>query len=104
MGSFLLLNDFISISVILFVIGLWGMFVMRHNIIIILMTIEMILLSVTVLFVSFSVYLDDIVGFIMSLFILTVAAAESSIGLAILVSYYRLRGGIGVDIISLIKS
>lgn len=94
---------YVNTSFILFFLGLWGIFVMRHNLIILLMNIEMMLLSITLFFVSASVYLDDVVGFIMGLMVLTVAAAESSIGLAILVSYYRLRGGIGVELISSLK-
>jgi len=100
---FVNLGSYINTSLLLFVLGLWGIFVMRHNLIIVLMTIEIILLSISILAVTFSVYLDDVMGFILSLMVLTIAAAESAIGLAILVSYYRLRGGIGVEIISVLK-
>lgn len=90
--------DFISIGLTLFVVGLWAIFVLRHNLIIILMSIELIILSVNLLFVYFSVYTDDILGQSYALYILTVAAAESAIGLAILVAYYRLRANISVGI------
>jgi NADH-quinone oxidoreductase subunit K len=101
--TFLTANSFINISVILFILGLWAMFVMRHNLIIVLMAIELILLSVNLLFVFFSLYLDDLTGQAFSLYILTVAAAESAIGLAILVAYYRLRGSISIEMISFLK-
>jgi len=96
-------QEYISISVSLLVLGLWALFVMRHNLIIIIMSIELILLAVNLLLIFFSVYLDDILGQIFSLYVLTVAAAESAIGLAILVAYYRLRGNISVEIISFLK-
>jgi len=101
--SFLAVNSVLNISLILFVLGLWALFVMRHNLIIVLMAIELILLSVNLLFVFFSVYLDDIMGQAFSLYVLTVAAAESAIGLAILVAYYRLRGSISMEMISFLK-
>ncbi len=87
----------------IFLIGLLGMFIARKNIIIILMCIELMLLAVNINFIVFSVYLDDILGQVFSLFVLTVAAAEASIGLAILVVYYRVRGTIGIDYISSMK-
>lgn len=94
---------FLLISLCLFVVGVLGIFSTRKNIIIILMSIELMLLSVNFNFIIFSVYLDDIIGQLFSLLILTVAAAESAIGLAILVIYYRLRGIIAIDFISTIK-
>jgi len=94
---------FVNIPVVLFVLGLWGIFVLRHSLIIILVSIELLLLAVNLLFVVFSVYLDDLLGQVFSLMVLTVAAAESSIGLAILVSYYRLQSSISIDAISWLK-
>jgi NADH-quinone oxidoreductase subunit K len=95
--------QFLAVSIILFLLGIWGIFLNRKNIIIMLMSIELMLLAVNLNFVLFSVYLDDLVGQIFALFILTVAAAESAIGLAILVVYYRVRGTIAVEFINLIK-
>ena len=77
------------VSIMLFIIGLLGVFLLKRNLIIILMSIELVLLGINFNFLIFSVYLDDVVGQIFTLLILTVAAAESSIGLAILVLYYR---------------
>lgn len=104
---FLFLNfnlfDYLVISFFLFMLGILGIFITRKNIIIILMSIELMLLAINFNFIIFSVFLDDILGQIFALLILTVAAAESAIGLAILVIYYRLRGVISVDFISTIK-
>lgn len=97
MGIFLLL------STILFIIGTCGMFLFRKHIINILISFELIILSLNCNFIVFSCYLDDLMGQLYSLFILTVAAAESSIGLAIIIVYYRLRGGISIDLLSLLK-
>lgn len=94
---------FLVLSTILFLLGVLGIFIARKNIIIILMCIELMLLAVNLNFIVFSVYLDDILGQVFSLFVLTVAAAEASIGLAILVVYYRVRGTIGIDYISSLK-
>ena len=88
---------------ILFLLGIWGIFLNRKNIVIMLMSIELMLLAVNLNFVFFSVYLDDIIGQLFALLILTVAAAESAIGLALLVVYYRVRGTIAVEYINLIK-
>lgn len=90
-------------SVVIFVLGLCGVFLTRKNLIIILMSIELILLSINYNFILFSVYLDDMEGQLFALFILTVAAAESAIGLALVVVYYRLRGVISVNVLNLIK-
>jgi NADH-quinone oxidoreductase subunit K len=87
----------------LFFIGVWGIFMTRKNFLIILMSIEIMLLAVNLNFIFFSVYLDDLIGQMFALYILTVAAAESAIGLAILVVYYRLRGIIAIDNISTLK-
>ena len=97
------LVKYITFSFILFLLGFWGIFLNRKNIIIMLMSIELMLLAVNLNFLFFSVYLDDIVGQLFALFVLTVAAAESAIGLAILVVYYRVRGTIAVEFISLLK-
>lgn len=97
------INLYLMVSCILFILGILGIFITRKNIIVVLMSIELMLLAINFNFIIFSVYLDDIMGQVFSLFILTVAAAESAIGLAILVIYYKLRGVISVDYISTIK-
>ena len=94
---------YLSVSIILFLLGIWGIFLNRKNIIIMLMSIELMLLAVNYNFLVFSVYLDDLVGQMFALLVLTVAAAESAIGLALLVVYYRVRGTIAVEFINLIK-
>ena len=91
------LNHYLVLAAILFVIGIFGVFLNKKNIIIILMSIELMLLAVNINFVAFSSYLNDIMGQIFSLLILTVAAAEAAIGLAILVIYFRNKGSISVD-------
>ncbi len=91
------------VALILFIIGLSGIFLNRKNIIIMLMSIELILLSINFNFIICSIFLDDIVGQIFALLVLTVAAAESAIGLAILVIYYRIRGIITIELINLMK-
>jgi NADH-quinone oxidoreductase subunit K len=97
------LSDFLVFTSVLFVLGVWGIFLNRRNIIIMLMSIELILLAANLNFVVFSVYSDDLMGQIFSLLILTVAAAESAIGLAILVIVYHIRGTIAVEFLNLIK-
>lgn len=92
-----------SFAIFLFVVGVWGIFLNRKNILIMVMSIELMLLAVNVLFLFFSVFFDDIFGQMIALFILTVAAGESAIGLALLVIYYRVRGNIAVEFINLIK-
>ena len=87
----------------LFLIGVFGICLTRKNIIIILMCLEIILLSVNLNFIIFSVYLDDLLGQVFSLFVLTVAAAEAAIGLAILVVYYRVKGSIATAFINNLK-
>lgn len=87
----------------LFLISIFGIVFNSRNILIILMCIELMLLSINMNFILFSLYLDDIYGQIFSLFILTVAAAESSIGLAIVIAYYRTRGNISTDQLALLK-
>ena len=93
----------ITISTLLFLISILGLFLNQKNILIMLMSLEMMFLSVSFNFIFLSVFLDDIIGQIFSLLILTVAAAESSIGLAILVVYYRIRSVITVALLSLTK-
>ena len=97
------LVKFLAVSMILFLLGIWGIFLNRKNIIVMLMSIELMLLAVNLNFLIFSVYLDDLIGQLFALLILTVAAAESAIGLALLVVYYRIRGTIAVDFINLMK-
>lgn len=97
------INDYVLVSTLLFVTGVCGIFLNRKNIITLLMSIELMLLAVNINFVSFSVYLGDLTGQVFALLVLTVAAAEAAIGLAILVVYYRNRGTIDVDDISSLK-
>jgi len=97
------LPNYLSVAAILFTIGVFGIFLNRKNVIVILMSIELILLSVNINFVAFSSYLHDLVGQVFALFILTVAAAEAAIGLAILVVYFRNRGTIAVEDVNLMK-
>ena len=94
----------LSVTTILFFIGLFGLVLNRKNILITIMSIEIMLLAVNLNFAIFSVYLDDIVGQIFVLFILTVAATESSIGLSILSAYYKLKQNIQMEQIKHIKS
>ncbi len=97
------LGHYLSVAAILFTLGIFGIFLNRKNVIIILMSIELILLAVNINLVAFSSHLGDIVGQIYALLVLTVAAAEAAIGLAILVVYYRNRGSIAVEDINLMK-
>ncbi len=87
----------------LFIIGVLGLFLLKRNLIIILMSIELVLLAINFNFIVFAVFIDDIVGEIFALLILTVAGAESSIGLAILVMYYRRKGIISINLMNYIK-
>ncbi len=97
------LGHYLSVAAILFTIGVFGIFINRKNVIIILMSIELILLAVNINLVAFSAFLGDLTGQIFALFILTVAAAEAAIGLAILVVYFRNRGTIAVEDINMMK-
>ena len=97
------LAHYLTVAAILFVFGVFGIFINRKNVITILMSIELILLSVSINLVAFSAYSNDLSGQIFSLFILTVAAAEAAIGLAILVVYFRNRGSISVEDINVMK-
>lgn len=99
----IILSHYLSVSAILFVFGVFGIFINRKNVITILMSIELILLSVNINMVAFSAFTGTISGQIFSLFILTVAAAEAAIGLAILVIYFRNRGSIAVEDINVMK-
>ncbi|MBI1329486.1 MAG: NADH-quinone oxidoreductase subunit NuoK [Alphaproteobacteria bacterium] len=97
------LANYLAVAAILFTIGVFGIFLNRKNVIVILMSVELILLAVNINFVAFSSYLGDLVGQVFALFILTVAAAEAAIGLAILVIYFRNRGSIAVEDVNLMK-
>ncbi len=97
------LSHFLTVGAILFTIGILGIFLNKKNVIVILMSIELILLAVNINFVAFSQHLGDLVGQVFALFILTVAAAEASIGLAILVVFFRNRGTIAVEDINVMK-
>ena len=97
------LIHYLSVAAILFTIGVFGIFVNRKNVIIILMSIELMLLAVNINFVAFSAFLNDLVGQVFVMFVLTVAAAEAAIGLAILVVFFRNRGSIQVEDINAMK-
>ena len=97
------LANYLTVAAILFTIGVIGIFVNRKNVIVILMSIELILLAVNINLVAFSAFLGDLSGQVFALFVLTVAAAEAAIGLAILVVYFRNRGTIAVEDINLMK-
>ena len=97
------LSHYLTVAAILFTIGIFGIFLNRKNVIVILMSIELILLAVNINLVAFSAYLGDLVGQVYALIVLTVAAAEASIGLAILVVFHRNRGSIAVEDINLMK-
>ena len=97
------LGHYLSLAAIIFAIGLAGVFLNRKNIIVILMSIELILLAVNINLVSFSIFINDLSGQIFTLFILTVAAAEAAVGLAIIVIYYKNKGSIHVEHINSLK-
>ena len=97
------LGHYLTVAAILFTLGVFGIFLNRKNIIIILMSVELILLAVNINFVAFSAQLDDLAGQVFALLILTVAAAEAAIGLAILVVFFRNRGSIAVEDVSMMK-
>ena len=97
------LGHYLTLAAIIFVIGIVGIFLNRKNVIIILMSIELILLAVNINLVSFSIYLENLVGQVFTMFILTVAAAEAAVGLAIIVIYYKNKGSIPVEQISSLK-
>ena len=97
------LGHYLTLGAIIFSLGTLGIFLNRKNVIVILMSVELILLAVNINLVSFSIYLQDITGQIFTMLILTVAAAEAAIGLAIIVSYYRNRGSVRVEEINEMK-
>ncbi|MCU0732591.1 MAG: NADH-quinone oxidoreductase subunit NuoK [Hyphomonas sp.] len=97
------LGHYLTVAAILFTLGVLGILINRKNVIIILMSVELILLAVNINLVAFSTFLNDIVGQVFALLVLTVAAAEAAIGLAILVTYFRNRGTIAVEDINLMK-
>ena len=97
------LGHYLTVGALLLVMGIFGIFLNRKNVIVILMSIELILLAVNINLVAFSTYLGDIVGQVFALLVLTVAAAEAAIGLAVLVVYFRNRGSIAVEDINLLK-
>ncbi len=97
------LGHYLTVGAILFALGIFGIFLNRKNVIIILMSIELMLLAVNINFVAFSSFLGDLVGQVFAMFVLTVAAAEAAIGLAIVVVYFRNRGTIAVEDINVMK-
>jgi NADH-quinone oxidoreductase subunit K len=97
------LTHYLTVAAILFTLGVFGIFLNRKNVIVILMSIELILLAVNINFVAFSTHLNDIVGQVFALLVLTVAAAEAAIGLAVLVVFYRNRGSIAVEDVNMMR-
>ena len=97
------LGHYLTLAAIIFTVGIIGIFLNRKNVIIILMSIELILLAVNINLVSFSIYLQNLVGQVFAMFVLTVAAAEAAVGLAIIVIYYKNKGSINVEQISSLK-
>ena len=97
------LGHYLTVAAILFVLGVFGIFLNRKNVIVILMSVELILLAVNLNFVAFSAALNDLTGQVFAMFVLTVAAAEAAIGLAIVVIYFRNKGSIEVEDISTLK-
>ena len=97
------IGHYLTLGAIIFTIGVVGIFLNRKNIIVVLMSIELILLAVNINLVSFSIFLNDLTGQVFTMFILTVAAAEAAVGLAIIVMYYKNKGSIHVEQISSLK-
>jgi NADH-quinone oxidoreductase subunit K len=97
------LEHYLTVAAILFTLGIFGIFLNRKNVIIILMSVELMLLAVNINFVAFSTHLGNLLGQVFAMFVLTVAAAEAAIGLAILVVYFRNRGSIAVEDINMMK-
>ena len=97
------LGHYLTVAAILFTLGVFGIFLNRKNVIIILMSIELMLLAVNINLVAFSAFLGDLVGQVFAMFVLTVAAAEAAVGLAILVAYFRNRGTIAVEEIDTLR-
>ena len=97
------LTHYLTVAAILFTLGVFGIFLNRKNVIIILMSLELMLLAVNINFIAFSVFLNDMAGQVFAMLVLTVAAAEAAIGLAILVVYFRNRGSIAVEDVNVMK-
>jgi NADH-quinone oxidoreductase subunit K len=97
------LGHYLTLAAILFTLGIFGIFLNRKNVIIILMSIELMLLSVNINLVAFSTHLGDLLGQVFAMFVLTVAAAESAIGLAVIVIFFRNRGSIAVEDVNMMK-
>ena len=97
------LSHYLTVAAILFTLGIFGIFLNRKNVIVILMSVELMLLAVNINLVAFSAELNDLVGQVFAMFVLTVAAAEAAIGLAILMVYFRNRGSIAVEDINIMK-
>ena len=97
------IEHYLTVAAALFAIGIFGLFLNRKNVIVMLMSVELMLLAVNVNFVAFSAYLNDLVGQVFTMFVLTVAAAEAAIGLAILVCFFRNRGTIDVEDVNVMK-
>jgi NADH-quinone oxidoreductase subunit K len=99
-----MINYFFILTNSIFIIGIYGIFIQRRHLLIILLSFELLILAIVILFVSSSVLLDDVLGQLYALLILTVAASESALGLALIVAFYRLKGSISVDLINLLKA
>lgn len=97
------LLEYLEVATLVFLIGVAGIFLNRKNIIVLLMSLELMLLSINMMFVSSSMYFKDVTGMVFALFVLTVAAAESAIGLAILVIFYRIKRTIDLESINILK-
>ena len=97
------LSHYLTLAAILFTLGIFGIFLNRKNVIVILMSIELMLLAVNINLIAFSAHLNDLVGQVFAMIVLTVAAAESSIGLAIIVVFFRNRGSIAVEDVNMMK-
>ncbi len=97
------LAPYLTVAAVLFTLGVLGIFINRRNVIVILMSIELILLAVNINLVAFSAFLHDVTGQVFAMFVLTVAAAEAAVGLAILVTFFRNRGDIAVDHANMMK-
>ena len=99
-----LISNFLFVGFSLFLVGVFGFLCNRKNVLLLLLALELMLLSVNFNFVFISIYIDDLFGQIFTLIVLTIAGAESALGLAILISYYRVRGGIALDSVQLLRS
>jgi len=99
-----MLIQYLIFTTFLFLIGVWGLVLNNNNVLLMLMSIELMLLAISFNFIIFSIYLDDIVGQIFTLYILVIAASEAAIGLAILISYYRVKGTLAILFTNLLKN